>query len=148
MLGIEKRLAVMYGTGEESGEVGQGPAAEKKGEGSGELGKIGLAVAFLAILLIIGLYLSHDMRLATMQADMNEKLASVLTMEAKVGALDKRLASIETLPEMARKMYVNTAIADIKQRAAALTTMAGEEQKAALAKVEEILAGLQKDISK
>ncbi|MBF0483015.1 MAG: hypothetical protein HQK81_05505 [Desulfovibrionaceae bacterium] len=142
MLGLGKRMAVLHGADEENGGAGQ-TGQEKKDECSCEPGRIGLIVGILAIVLIVGLYLTHDARITRIQTEFNDKLASLADTDARMGMLEKRLGAIEALPEMARKMYVDTAIADIKQRAAALADMAGKDQKAALAKVEEILGDLQ-----
>jgi len=147
MLGLGKRIAALHGTSEENGETGQ-TAQEKKDENSCELGKIGLVVGILAIALVIVLYVSHDLRIAKIQADVSDKLAAVSAVNDRVGSLEKRMGAIEALPELAKKMYLDNAIDDMKQRAATLAGMAGEEQKAALAKVEEILGGLQHDPAK
>ena len=146
MLGLGKRMAALHGTDEENG--GEQTDREKKDECSCEPGRIGLIVGILAIVLAVALYLTHDARITKIQADVNDKLAALGDVNDRVGSVEKRLGAIENLPEMAKKMYLDTAIADIKQRAEALEKLAGDEQKAALAKVEEILSGLQHDTAK
>lgn len=146
MLGLEKRMKSMYG------DV---PGAEKYDEAttrgrSGELGKIGFAVAVIAIMSMIALYMTMDARLQTTVRALETKieaagggaaLQQALTgVNDKMAALDGRVTAVEAMPASMKQAMLQASVADVSARVDQMAAQGGPEAQAKAKQIKDILS--------
>ncbi|MGD9610044.1 MAG: hypothetical protein AB7U59_11600 [Desulfovibrionaceae bacterium] len=138
MLGMEKKVRALYG--DAVGSQADNPLVREKETATSA--RAGLAIALLAVILALGAYVVLDARISSVA----QSLADV---PAKVAALDAKVASFENLPAKLRKQMVAERLSEMAATAQRLGAgLDTAEQKAVMAKIEDMAKQLQADVSK
>jgi len=138
MLGTEKKVQALYGR--EVGSQADNPVAKAKETATSA--RAGLAIALLAIILALGVYVALDAKLTTVAQ-------SVADLPAKVSALDAKMATLENLPAKMRRQMVADRLAEMAATAERLTAgLDTDDQKAVVGRISEMAKQLQSDLAK
>lgn len=138
MLGTEKKVRALYG--DVVGSETDNPKFEAKETASSA--RAGLAIAILAIVLAIGVYVALDAKISGVAQ-------SVAELPGKVASLDAKVAAFENLPAKVRKQMVADRLAEMAATAQRLSAgLETDAQKAAMAKISDMATKLQSDVAK
>uniref|UniRef100_I2PYM5 Uncharacterized protein n=1 Tax=Desulfovibrio sp. U5L TaxID=596152 RepID=I2PYM5_9BACT len=138
MLGMEKKVRALYG--DDVGSKVNNPVVEAKETANSA--RAGLAIALLAVILALGVYVALDAKLAVVAQ-------SVADVPAKVAAVEAKVATFENLPATIRKQMAADRVAAFAASAESLAAgLDTPEQKAAVAKISEMAKQLQADVAK
>ncbi len=138
MLGTEKKVRALYG--DDVGSQADKPEVREKETATSA--RAGLAIALLAVILALGVYVALDAKIATVSQ-------SVSDIPAKVSALDAKVTSLENLPAKVRKQMVADRLSEMAATAQRLGAgLDTDAQKAVMAKIEEMAKQLQSEVSK
>ncbi|WP_027185866.1 hypothetical protein [Desulfovibrio inopinatus] len=132
-----------------------------------DMGRVGMIIAMLAVVIAVVLYFAGTKKMAGLQEHMHEmdtQIASAMEesknvasavdavkgdmtgLSQTVGTFDSRLAELETLPEKTKKIIYNNMLVQIAQQAAFLRTqLDSQSQTEKLTQAIELLQQVQSE---
>ena len=134
-------------------EEGYSAAAEDiKARTERDLGKVAIFVSILSVILLIVFYFGLNQNVTGLTEEVKQVGAiqqEVAGMQGRMGEMEARMQTLETLPAKARKMVISTMIMEMAQRAAYLSTqMDTEEQVDKLTQAMDLMQQVQVDLVK
>ena len=142
MLGIEKLRDALYG------DVLSNEAKEPtdKLQERKLWGKTFLAGGGLLVLMLLIFYAALESRVSGLKSEMQDKLTVAEAMSGRLSALEAKVVKLESMPMWAQKLMFKNYVGEVSQKVGMLSSQAmSDEQKAALAKIQEQLAILAKE---